>query len=170
MGEIEVGSLRTRAAGLLMSVVIVSGAVLPAGCSGKKDISEIEDLTQRFITAVGSGDANAANALVDGEFTPDYPDMEYLDNVGIEYDSIAAKLASKTEIMSFDNVKPDRKNQTATADLTVSFPDVNAFCTDHTEDFLTVEEFVNAADAYTKSRTAGITLDYVYDKAMLVPV
>ena len=165
MGEIEMGSLRTRAAGLLMSVVIVSGAVLPAGCSGKKDISEIEDLTQRFITAVGSGDANAANALVDGEFTPDYPDMEYLDNVGIEYDSIAAKLASKTEIMSFDNVKPDRKNQTATADLTVSFPDVNAFCTDHTEDFLTVEEFVNAADAYTKSRTAGITLDYVYDKA-----
>ena len=154
-----------RAVSLFMTAALLMSAVLPTGCSNsKKDISEIEDLTGRFFTAVGSGDETAVNDLVEGDFVPDYADMSYLEYTDTDYDGIMKAIFSKTEILSFESINTNRRKREASATLRISAIDVKDFCSSHLKDNLTIAEYTESVDSYTDRVTYNISLDYVFDE------
>ena len=157
----------SRPAGIFMTSVMLLGAFLPAGCANsKKDTGEIEELTKDFIAAVGSGDNNAARDLVKGDFSLDYPDMEYMDILGKDYDDIMIAIASKTEFVSFESIESSRKDHTASAKVNISRIDVKEFCSKYSGEALTVNEFVDAVDSYTGRKSYNIKMDYVFDESL----
>ena len=156
---------KTRAVSFFLTTALFLSALLPSGCSNNQnDISEIEDLTARFIASVGTGDEDAVNALVEGDFVPDYADMNYLISSDLDYDDIMKAVISKTQILSYENIETNRRKHEASATIKVSAIDVDAFCSSHTGDMMTVAEYAESVDSINARISYNVSLDYVFDE------
>ena len=100
-------NIKDMAVGVILSTAMLFCAVLPAGCNSReeKDIEEIKDVTEQFVDAFGSGDITEIRNLVEEDFSFRIYDEEN--------SSILFKIASKTEIESFERFEVDRKDLTA---------------------------------------------------------
>ena len=105
-----------RAAGLLMTTVLLATALLPAGCTRRaKDEEAIKETTQQFIDAFPTGDSKEIEGLIDGDFAFDVKDRDRAE--------LVFRAASKTEIIEYKNIEIDRQTKTARARIQIKYVD-----------------------------------------------
>lgn len=151
-----------RAAVILIAVALLFCAVLPAGCKANEEVdtSAIEELSQQFIEAFGTGDPEQVDELVDGDFEYNYV-TEYTSEATAE---VLIKIASKTEITSIERIKINKEKNTAKAMLKLSYIDVYEFSTSLLTNNITLEDYLEAVDGYEDREKMTLTINFVYDE------
>ena len=149
---------KNRFTGIIMTAVMLLSAVLPTGCKTReaKDIERIEDVTEQFIEAYGSGDSKELKDLVEEDFKYN---ISFGDN-----SSILLKIASKTQIESFENVEIDRENNTAKARVRLSLIDIPSFTGNFSNSYMKEETYLDEIDNYKDRKTVNLTFKYIYDE------
>ena len=151
-----------RAAVILIAVALLFCAVIPAGCKANEeaDTAAIEEVSQQFIEAFGTGDTEKVDELVDGDFEYKY----VTDYTSEEVAEILIKIASKTEITSIERIRINKEAKTAKAMLKLSYIDVYEFKSSLTTNNLTLDDYLEEVDAYKDRQKMTLTMNFVYDE------
>lgn len=147
-----------RAAGLLMTTVLLATALLPAGCTRRaKDEEAIKETTQQFIDAFPTGDSKEIEGLIDGDFAFDVKDRDRAE--------LVFRAASKTEIIEYKNIEIDRQTKTARARIQIKYVDFMELTPGILDTYyLSKEDYLKKIDNNEGLSTTNLTLRYYYDK------
>ena len=151
-------NIKDMAVGIILSTAMLFYAVLPSGCNSNeaKDIEQIKDVTEQFVEAFGSGDLQEIRELTEEDFSYSIIDEEN--------SSILLKIASKTEIKSYERVEIDRKDLTAKARIVISYIDTADFSKSMTNSYMSEEDYMNEIASYKDRKSANLTLNYIFDE------
>ena len=150
---------KSRAAGLVLTTALLFSSVLPWGCTAStvKDVGDIEKLSAEFIEAVGTGDEDSWEGLIDGDMSDMIEDLLYPD--------ITYKLASRITLDEVESVDVDRENNKAKARLKISYIDINEFARANNNGIIMSEaDYLSSIDSYDAREKTNITMNYVYDE------
>ena len=153
-------NVKKRAVGLLLTAALLASALLPAGCKSResKDIEQIKEVTEQFFEAYASGNTKDMEDLVDEDFSYNFYDDDK------DKAEVVFKVASKTEIEEFKSIEVDRKNLRAKARIKISYIDMQDFIRHDNGLVMTKDDYLEAADSFTKMSTANLSFSYVFDE------
>ena len=147
-----------KAVVILMTAALLFSSLVNTGCSSsKKDIEEIEELSEEFIGEFGKGDSKVIGEMVDGTF-------HYMDGDRDQVEVLLA-LASRTEILEYKGIEVDRKDKKAKARLRISYADVYDFVNSTGASCMSKDEYIKAAESYDDLTTGNLTLNFVFDES-----
>ena len=153
-------TLKIKAARLILAALLLTAAVFQAGCysNRKSDIEAVKEVTEKFITGFATGDIKKATEYAEAGFSYHI--------INQDESAILFKLASKTEIISFENVETNKKNGKARATVRLSYIDISSFSVDAVREkhYLNRNDYLEAADSYQDRQQIDIDLEYRFSK------
>lgn len=144
----------------LLTMVMLAGALLPAGCSRKnKDEADIIEAAGNFIDAYSKGDSGLVKEYVDGSFRYDFL---YNRN---DYDvaDIILTAAARSEIGGIRSIEVDRKNNTAKLKFRLHYLDITDCFRNQQVGGMTKEDYIKTFST-GDLRETGMTFEFVFDK------
>ena len=150
---------KSRAAGLILTSALLISSVLPWGCTDStiKDVGDIEKLSAAFIEAVGTGDENNWEDLIDGDISDT---VEALSNPDISF-----KFASQITLEEVESVDVDRENNKAKARLEISYIDIEEFAGAYNNGIIRSEsDYLALVDSFDSREKTNITMNFVLDE------
>ena len=148
---------KNKAVVVLMTAAVLLTAVLPTGCKSKEAriSEELQNKTEEFIDVFASGDVGRVEDMVDGRF---YYTISHAAKKDIMF-----KIASKTEIESYESIDIDIKEGKARIRTKLSYIDIFEFGRDNNNRNISVEECIANVDTYKNRSTTNFTFNFVLD-------
>ena len=148
---------KNKAVVVLMTAAVLLTAVLPTGCKSKEAriSEELQNKTEEFIDVFASGDVGRVEDMVDGRF---YYTISHAAKKDIMF-----KIASKTEVESYESIDIDIKEGKARIRTKLSYIDIFEFGRDNNNRNISVEECIANVDTYGNRSTTNFTFNFVLD-------
>ena len=148
---------KNKAVVVLMTAAVLLTAVLPTGCKSKEAriSEELQNKTEEFIDVFASGDVGRVEDMVDGRF---YYTISHAAKKDIMF-----KIASKTEVESYESIDIDIKEGKARIRTKLSYIDIFEFGRDNNNRNISVEECIANVDTYKNRSTTNFTFNFVLD-------